>query len=66
MLEPTYALGRRAVSEAFGADRSAFHALQMVVANSRGCLKTGGDIGIVNDVALLGAVRPDTREAVGL
>ncbi len=54
------------MGEAFGAYRSALHALQMVVTNGCGSLKTGGDIGIMNDIALLGAVRPDASEAVCL
>ena len=54
------------MSEALWAYRSAFHALNMVVANGGRCLHASGDIGVVNDVALRRAVRPYTSEAIRL
>src|SRR5260370_39293142 len=52
--------------EALGAYRSTLHSLQMIVADSSGRLQTGGNIGVVDDIALFSAVRPYTCEAVRL
>lgn len=52
--------------EALRAHRPTLHSLDMVVTDSGRCLQTSGDIGIVDDLALLGAVRPDTGKAVCL
>ena len=45
---------------------STLHSLQVIIAHSRCCLQTGCDIGVVNFLSLLGAVRPDACEAVRL
>ena len=52
--------------EALRAHRSALHTLHMIVADSGGGLQTSGDIGVMNDVALFGAMRPHAREAIRL
>ena len=54
------------MGETFRTYRAALHALEMIVAYGCGCLQAGGDIGVVNDLALLGAVRPYACEAVRL
>jgi hypothetical protein len=38
----------------------------MIVAHGCGCLQTGRDVGVVNFLSLLGAVRPYACEAVRL
>ena len=45
---------------------SALHSLQVIVAYGCRCLQARGDIGVVNDLTLLGAVRPYACEAVCL
>lgn len=45
---------------------SALHALQVIIAHCRRSLQAGCDIGVVNNFALLGAVRPYAGEAVCL
>ena len=45
---------------------SAFHSLQVIIADGRRCLQAGRDIGVVNNLTLLGAVRPYAGEAVRL
>ena len=54
------------MSEALRAYRSAFHSLEMVVADGRCRLQTCGNICVMNDVALFGAMRPYTGEAIRL
>ena len=45
---------------------STLHSLQMVVAHCSRCLQASLDIGVVNDLTLLGTVRPDAGETVRL
>ncbi len=54
------------MGEALRAYCSAFHSLQVVIADGRRCLQTGRDIGVMNNLALLRTVRPYPREAVRL
>ena len=54
------------MGEALRTYRAALHALEVIVAYGCGCLEAGGDIGVVNDLALLSAVRPYACEAVRL
>jgi hypothetical protein len=64
--EPADTLRGGTVGEAFGTYCSALHSLQMIVADGCGGLQTSCDIGVVNDVALFGAMSPHTGEAIGL
>src|SRR5579872_4265612 len=42
------------------------HLLQAVVADSGGGAEAGVDVALIDDVALLGGVRPDAGETIGL
>ena len=54
------------MGEALRAYCSTLHSLQVVVAHGCRRLQAGRDIGIVNNLTLLGAVRPYACEAVRL
>ena len=64
--EPADTLRGGAMGEALRTHCSTLHSLQVVVADGCRCLQTGRDVGIVNDLTLLRAVRPDARETVRL
>src|ERR1700761_5298824 len=64
--EPRDALRAGAVSPGLRADGTAGHFLEVIVADrGRGLQRSGNVIG-VDDVPLLGAMSPDTGEAIGL
>ena len=54
------------MSEALRTHRSTFHLLYVIVADSSSCPQAGGDVCIVNKLALLTGVRPYARKAVRL
>ena len=64
--EPIGALRGGQVGEKLGTNVSSGHLLQTVVAYSGNGLHAGGDIGWINDVALLSGMAPDTCQAVSL
>src|SRR5271166_4002407 len=66
-IEPALALRRGAVGKGIGHDIAARLFLQLVVADGRGRLQRCLDIARLDHFpALVGAMRPDAREAVGL
>lgn len=54
------------MGEGFGADGSAAHALEVVVADGGGGFEGAIDVGVLDHVTLFGGVGPDAGVAVGL